>query len=193
MLSEAEEARGEAARRTRLVDALGDEVVDEDADEAICTAENELLLALRGAAGVDAGEDALRRRLLVAGRAVDLAGEEQARDAPCLESICMIGEGESARLAEAGCRKAREREREGRTLELARVDVVILDAVARLDHVDVLESRDRAQQLELVLGGKRDRDAVRVDEVCGRVLALVSRSLGLLGSARRRSQDAPES
>lgn len=52
-----------------------------------------------------------------------------------------------------------------RTLEFARVDVVVLDAVPRLDHLDVLETADRAEEFELLLGGQSDRDAVRVDQV----------------------------
>lgn len=43
--------------------------------------------------------------------------------------------------------------------------MIILDSVPRLNHVDILEAGNRLEQLELVLGGECDRDAVRVDEV----------------------------
>lgn len=80
--------RADGAERTRLIDALGHQVVDQHADETIRAAEHELLPPERGTAGIDAREHALRRRLLVSGRAVDLAREEQARDALRLEGVC---------------------------------------------------------------------------------------------------------
>jgi hypothetical protein len=51
------------------------------------------------------------------------------------------------------------------TLQLARIDVIVLDTVAWLDHVDVLETTDALEQLELVLGGQGNRDAVGIDEI----------------------------
>ncbi|SPQ22372.1 7393466b-ccd2-4a43-a0a5-5beb1b3a10ff [Thermothielavioides terrestris] len=94
-----------------LRDALGDEVVDHDAD-----------------VGVRAGEP---------GRAVDLAGEVEPTDGLGLEAA----------------------------LEAARVDVVVLDAVAGLEHHDVLEPADRAEELLLGLGRDRHAEPVGVDDV----------------------------
>ena len=68
-------AAGEHA--VRLVDAAGDQVVDQDADIGPRAVEDQRRLALDRERGVDAGDQALGRRLLVAGRAVDLAGEEE--------------------------------------------------------------------------------------------------------------------
>jgi hypothetical protein len=72
-------ARGEHA--VRLVGALGDEVVDEDAGVAFGAVHGEGRLAFEPERGVDAGHDSLAGRLFVAAGAVDLAGEVEA--APC--------------------------------------------------------------------------------------------------------------
>ena len=61
-----------------LVDAAGDEIVDQDADVGPRAVEDQGRIALDRQGGVDAGDQPLGGRLLVAGRAVDLTGEEQA-------------------------------------------------------------------------------------------------------------------
>ena len=63
----------------RLARAARDEIVDEHADVGLVAPRPPRRALLHAQRGVDAGEDALRRRFLVTGRAVDLAGEEQAR------------------------------------------------------------------------------------------------------------------
>jgi len=52
------------------------------------------------------------------------------------------------------------------TLQLARIDVIVLNSIAGLHHFDILQSWDRLQELELIFSGKSDRDTVRVDEIC---------------------------
>ena len=70
-------ARGEHA--VGLDHTLGGEVVDQHAEIGLGAVGDEIGRAPAGRqGGVDAGEQALGRRLLVAGGAVDLAGEEQA-------------------------------------------------------------------------------------------------------------------
>jgi hypothetical protein len=44
--------------------------------------------------------------------------------------------------------------------------VVILDAVTWLHHLDILESRNRSEEFELVFGGEGDGDSVGVNKVC---------------------------
>ena len=72
-----------------LADALQRQVVDHHADIARAAVEADRRQVERLRGGVEAGRQALRRRLLIAGRAVDLPGEEQARrrrDAPASRS-----------------------------------------------------------------------------------------------------------
>ena len=85
--------------------------------------------------GVEAGGEPLRAGLLVSGRAVDLAGEEEARQPLDLK----------------------------RRIELAGVDMVVFDGVAGPQDFAAFEARDRADDLRLDVLGKRGGDAVRVD------------------------------
>ena len=64
----------------RLVGALGDEIVDEDADVALVASDDQRRLLADLVHGVDTGKQALRRGFFVAGRAIDLAGEEEVFD-----------------------------------------------------------------------------------------------------------------
>ena len=73
-------------------------------------------------ARVDAREQPLERRLLVARGAVELPGEVQARGRPCVSSVAV---------------------------ELRGRRVVVLDRVAVAHHLDALQPRDGAQELEL--------------------------------------------
>ena len=90
----------------RLVDAAGEQVVDQHADVRLVAAEDERLFALELAGGVDAGDDALPGGLLVAAGAVDLPGQEQARD--------LAWSPGSAATAPAGSSRTRSRRRSGR-------------------------------------------------------------------------------
>src|SRR5581483_11251909 len=87
------------------------------------------------ARGVDAGEQALRRGFLVSGGAVDLSGEVEARDRLGLQ----------------------------RALQVARVEVVVLDRIARPRDARVLEAADGAHEALLHVVRQRGADAVRVD------------------------------
>jgi len=128
-----------------LGDALGDEVVDHDADEAVRPAQGEWWPALRRQPGVGAGDDSLAGGFLVAGRAVDLAGEIQPADELGLEG----------------------------GFEVAGVDVVVFDAVAGLEHVHVLQTADGPQHGELGVGRDGHGDAIGVDNlVRGKALRL---------------------
>ena len=65
-----------------LGDAARDQVVDQHAEVGLVAARAPAGLAPRLQRGVDARQQPLRGRFLVAGRAVDLAGEEEARRSP---------------------------------------------------------------------------------------------------------------
>ena len=69
-------ARGEHA--IGLADTARDEVVDHDAHIAVGAPDDERLGAARGARRIQPGEQPLRRRFLIARRAVDLAGKIEA-------------------------------------------------------------------------------------------------------------------
>ena len=77
----------------RLVDPAGDQVVDQDADVGLRPVEDERARPRRRTGGVDPGDQALRGGLLVAGRAVDLAGEEEAGDRPWSRGSAGAGSG----------------------------------------------------------------------------------------------------
>ena len=91
----------------------------------------------RGERGIDARQQALRRRLFVAGGAVDLAGEIQAADELALQAA----------------------------LEAARIEEVVLDGIAGPRDVRVLEPFDGAHELELHVEGQAGRDPVGIDLV----------------------------
>jgi hypothetical protein len=76
------------------------------------------------------------RPFLISGGAVDLPGAPQARHRADLQ----------------------------RPVERARVDMIIFDRISGNDHRNPLEALHRAQHFELHIGGKRSRDAVRIDE-----------------------------
>src|SRR6266850_686855 len=60
-----------------LVRALGNEVIDQDRGVCLGAVEDEWRLALHLQGAVDSSHDSLTRGLFVAGRSVDLAGEEE--------------------------------------------------------------------------------------------------------------------
>ena len=119
-----------------LGDAASDQVVNHHPDVGLGPVEPEVGPAAAGQqGGVESGEQALGRRFFVAGGAVDLTGQEQP--------------GDPARLQAA--------------VEGARVDVVVLDRIARLQHDRPLEPRDLPQHRRLDRAGQGGRDAVGVD------------------------------
>lgn len=183
--------RDERKGRTRLVDTLRHQVIDEDTDKPVRSTQRQLLLPDGAPSSVDTSQDALRCRFLVSRRAVDLTSEEETSNTASLEGVCGRRKSEKAQY---GLRQrsgfAGER-RKKRTLQLPRVDVVVLDSVARLNHLDFLETGNRSKQLELVLSGKGDGDAIRVDKVCEAVS--VSHRLTRSESVGREREGAPES
>ena len=87
--------------------------------------------------GVEPGDQSLRRSLLVAGGAVDLAGQEKPGEPLGLQ----------------------------RRLQLARIDVVVFDGVARPDDARVFQARNGRDQRALDVLRQRGRNAVRIDRV----------------------------
>ncbi len=128
--------RGEHA--IRLVKRLGREVIGHDADIGLISAEHHERPAEHGVGRVESGQDALTSGFLVPGRAIDLPSEEQIAYAPGFH----------------------------RRAELARIDRVILDSVAKARDARVpkrgngaqhgvlhIEWKARAHALDIKLGG----------------------------------------
>ena len=92
-------------------------------------------LALHRQRGVEAGDQALRGGFLVAGGAVDLAGEVQAGDRLGFQP----------------------------RVEPARIEIVVFDRVAGAGDVGVLEPGNRMHQRQLHVVRQRGGDAVRID------------------------------
>src|SRR5690606_15350105 len=89
----------------------------------------------RRACGVEAGNQTLRAGFLVAGGAVDLAGEEQSGNGLGFQ----------------------------RGMQAARIEIVVLDGVAGATDVRVLEAGNAANQVNLHIERQRGRDAVRIE------------------------------
>ena len=117
-----------------LARAARHEIVDEHADVALAALRHEGVRAARAARRVDAGDEALRGGFFVTRGAVDLAREKQARERLGLE----------------------------RRLEIARIEEVVFDGVARPRDVRVLEAADGAHEFELHVVRQAGRDAVRI-------------------------------
>src|SRR6185503_12139742 len=128
----------------RLARAARNQIDDEHADVGLVTPRPARRALLHTQRRIDAGENALRRRRFVAGRAVDLAREEQAGDELRLQAV----------------------------LQVARIEVVVFDCVAGPRHVRALESGDRPHQRELHVERQAGRDAVRIDLVRGQAFRL---------------------
>src|SRR6202022_2641100 len=94
--------------------------------------------------GIPARHQALRSRLFVARRAVDLARQEKPGNS-------------------LGLKRGRE---------LARVDIVVLDRITRPAHDGVLEPGNGGEQRPLDVLRQRGRDPVRVDRVVVETLGL---------------------
>ena len=84
-------ARGEHA--VRLGDAAGHQVVDHHAEIAFGAVENDLGRRRRPRSRVEPRHQALRRGLLVAGGAVDLAGQEKPRQTLGLQASASSSRG----------------------------------------------------------------------------------------------------
>src|SRR6185437_3987051 len=99
-----------------LGDAAGDEVVDHHAEIAIGAIEHDWRGTAGRKRGVEPSHKALGGSSLIAGGAVDLAGQEEALQTTGLE---------------------------GR-VEFTGIDVIVFDSVARPDHPDPLQTWDRS-------------------------------------------------
>src|SRR5262249_39557420 len=75
----------------RLETALGNQIVDKDADVPFVAAHFESGLLARTRCRIGARNQSLRCRLLVTGRSVDLPGEEKALDALRFEATGELG------------------------------------------------------------------------------------------------------
>ena len=111
------------------------QVVDQHADVGLLARQDERALATHPTGRVDAGHDALRRGLLVAGRSVDLAGEKQPLHPLRLQAAA----------------------------ELGRLDEVVLHGVAGPQHHRPFEARQGVHQALLDDGRETHRIAVDVD------------------------------
>ncbi len=127
-----------------LVHAARHQVVDQHADVGVAAAEPDRRAPADRARGVDAGDQALRRRFLVARRPVELAAVEQSRDPARLERVAQLG----------------------------RWHVIVFDRVARPEHLGRFEPRQRVQHRELHLGGQRRREAADVERLARPALGL---------------------
>ncbi len=139
--------------------AAGHQVVDHDAEIAVGPRHDEFTAAAaRRQRRIDPRDDPLRAGLLVSRRAVDLPGQEKPRQRLHLE----------------------------RRLQLARIDVVVFDRVARPLDSHLLQARHRAQKRLLHLGRQRGRDPVGIDRVVVEALGLEK---DLVRRAIRESHD----
>ena len=123
-----------------FVGPLGDQVVDQDADIGVCAAEHERVAAAHGAGGVDAGQQSLAGGLLVPRRAVNLAGQVQARNSLGFQAGAQLGG----------------------------IHRVVLDRVAGPNHLCPLQARHRCHHLFLDIdrhagGHSVDVDLVRIE------------------------------
>ena len=119
----------------RLGDPAGHEIIDHHAEIAVRAIEHDRVGTAGRQSRVQARDNSLRRRLLISGRAVDLSGQEETRQALGLQ----------------------------RRLEFARIDMVVFDGIARPDHLHPLESGNGREDRELNLFRQRGRDAVGID------------------------------
>src|SRR5215471_8101605 len=128
-------ARGQHPKR--LVDAPGNQLIDEDAAVRFAPSQNELLLSANRERCVDAGDKALKRCLLVPRGAVQLPSEEEAAHLARLQRLC----------------------------ELRRRREVVLNGIPVANDLHLLQPWNRAQQLELNVRRQAGRQSRRVHDV----------------------------
>ena len=156
-------ARGEHA--IGFADALGGEIVDHHAEIGFGAVENRAPSCAAGAARrVEASDQPLRGRFLVAGGAVDLAGEKKPGRCAALPAPASSSAG---------------------------IDIVIFDRVARSQDARPLQPGDGRDQRRLRLLGQRGRDAVGIDGADRRRPPARGRSGGFRG--RRSGSPCPRS
>src|SRR5262245_47978986 len=79
----------------RLQASSSNQVVHKDSDVRLIAAESQRRLASNRLDSVDTGDQPLRRRLLITGGAVNLAGKEESANALCLQGglqLCRLYE-----------------------------------------------------------------------------------------------------
>ena len=128
----------------RLETTLGSQIVDERADVALAAVEQHRFIARDLPRRVDAGDDPLCGGFFVTRRPVDLARQEETGDAMGLE----------------------------RGIELRGLNEIVLDSVARPDHLRRLEPGERSNQFELHRSREAHRVAVQVHFVDVQTLRL---------------------
>ena len=119
-------------------DTLGHEIVNQDPDIGLISTQPEGFSTAKAGNRVHAGHQALRCGLLVTGRPIDLTCQKEPRHPTSLE----------------------------RVTELERVDIIILDRIARSDNLRVFEARNRAHHRDLYLEGKRCGKTIWIDLEC---------------------------
>ena len=123
---------------------MGHQVIDENADIGPRPVEHDRRRASRQPRRIEPGEQALSRRLLIAGGAVDLASQEEPGNRAGLE----------------------------RVLQGARIDEIILDGVTGTQHSRSFQSRNGLEQAALHILRQGGRDPVRIDRVVVEPLGL---------------------
>src|ERR1700730_3954251 len=135
-------AAGEHA--VRLGRTAGDEVIHQHADVSLAALRAPGFAAAGCERSIDARQQPLRCGLLVTGGAVDLTGEEQAGDEFALQTVSQI----------------------------ARIEKIVLDGIARPRDVRAFESLDRSDEFMLDVERQTGGYAVRVDLVSIETLGL---------------------
>ena len=121
----------------RLVRSVSRQIIDQHAEVGLRAVECQCRFALHLCCSVHSCEQALRRRLLVAGRSVDLSGQEQPSHTLRLQ----------------------------RRQQLARVHEIILHSVTRRCYVGLLETGYLSDEVELQVLGQGAGEALWVDEI----------------------------
>ncbi len=122
----------------RFVHAPGDQVIDHDPDVRLITAEDERIAMAEAGDGIRAGDQTLGGCLLIAGRAVDLAREEEPGHNLALE----------------------------RRAELIGGAVVVFDGIAVTHDLRMLQSRNQAEHGVLHIARQAGGDAVDIHLEC---------------------------
>ena len=134
---------------------LRDKVVDEDANVRLGATNDKVRLVGQLRRAIYAGDDSLTGGLLVASGAIDLSGQEQVAHTFRFE----------------------------RGSKLTRIDIVVLDTIAVLQQLDVLQAAYLTKELLLVLARQRARHALRIDDRGVEALRLQPRLVDILAKA----------